>query len=122
MKLNSEILAKTFELKEKMISSDTYKELKEKEQKMINDQEAFSLLNLYQSVQDKYNEAKRFEKYGGNVENAQKELMDVKKKVYENEYVKEYNLAYRKMQKELNDIEKILFKDIIKERKVINIE
>lgn len=120
--LNSEILAKVFELKEKMINSDIYKELKNKERKMIDDRECFALLNAYQLSQDKYNEAKRFEKYGGRVKEAQKELSEVKKKVYENVYVKEYNCAYKQMLKELNEIERIIFKDIIKEKKVIDIE
>lgn len=120
--MNSEILAKAFELKEKMINSDIYKELKNKEKNMLDDKECFALLNAYQLAQDKYNEAKRFEKYGGKVEETQKELSEVKKKVYENKYVKEYNFAYKKMLKELNEIEKIIFKDIIREKKVINIE
>ena len=57
---------------------------------MINDEDCFSLLNAYQLAQDKYNEAKRFEKYGGKVEEAQKELSEIKKVVNENKFVKEY--------------------------------
>ena len=89
---------------------------------MINDEDCFSLLNAYQLAQDKYNEAKRFEKYGGKVEEAQKELSEIKKVVNENKFVKEYNFAYKKMRKELDEIENIVFKDIIKEKKRIIIE
>ena len=119
---NSEILAKTFELKEKICSSELYKDMKEKEKKMLENEECFKLLCKYQATQSKYNEAKRFEKYGGNVSEASKEFSEIKYMVDENKFVKEYNEAYKKMKKELKRIENIVFQDIIKERKEIEIE
>ena len=119
---NSDILAMTFELREKIMNSDLYRDLKEKEKNMIDDKECFRLLNDYQAAQDRYNEAKRFEKYGGKVEETQKQLSEMKKKVNEHKLVKEYNLAYKKMKKELNEIETIIFMDIIKNKKRIEIE
>ena len=56
------------------------------------------------------------------MEEAQKELSEIKKVVNENKFVKEYNFAYKKMRKELDEIENIVFKDIIKEKKRIIIE
>ena len=91
IKLNSDILAKTFELKEMLVNSDTYMQLKECEKNMLDDKECFTLLNAYQLAQGKYNDAKRFEKYGGKVEEAQKELSELKLKVDENQLVKAYN-------------------------------
>ena len=119
---NSEILALTFKLKEEIINSELYKDLKDKEKKMLEDEECSKLLYLYQDAQSKYNEAKRFEKYGSDMEKVSGELSEIKKKVYENKFVKEYNAAFKKMNKELKRIEGIIFKDIIKERKEIEIE
>ena len=119
---NSEILALTFKLKEEIINSELYKDLKDKEKKMMEDEETSKLLLLYQDAQSKYNEAKRFEKYGGDVDKASKELSEIKSKVYENKFVNEYNEAFKKMKKQLKRIEGIVFKDIIKERKEIEIE
>ena len=119
---NSEILSKVFELKHKIVNSDLYIEMKNKEKEMLEDEECYKLLCSYQEFQSKYNEAKRFENYGSNVELAGKELSDIKIRVENNHFVKEYNECYKKMKKELKRIEKILFKDIVKERKEINIE
>lgn len=119
---NVDILKKVYDLKDKIIVSDIYVELKEKEKKMLDDNECSRLLSLYQEAQSKYNEAKRFENYGGDVERASKELSNIKVKVEENKLVKEYNESYKRMKKELKKIERILFKDIIKERKEIEIE
>lgn len=119
---NSEILGKVFDLKEKFINSELYVELKRKEKEMLDNEECSKLLYLYQNVQSKYNEAKRFEKYGSDLKLASKELSEIKCKVEENYFVKEYNECYKRVKKELKRIEKILFKDIIKERKEIDIE
>ena len=101
---NSEILALTFKLKEELINSELYKELKDKEKKMMEDEETSKLLLLYQGAQSNYNEAKRFEKYGSDMDKASKELSDIKQRVYENKFVKEYNEMYKKMNKELKRI------------------
>lgn len=119
---NSEILVLTFKLRDEIINSKLYKELKEKEKKMMDDEECSRLLYLYQNVQSKYNEAKRFEKYGSDIESVSKELSEIKYKVDENKLVKDYYEIFKKMNKELKNIEKIIFKDILKERKEINIE
>ena len=119
---NSDILSKVFDLKDQIVNSELYIELKDKEKKMLEDEECSKLLYLYQDAQSKYNEAKRFENYGSDLGKASKELSDIKVKVEENKFVKEYNECYKKMKKELKKIEKILFKDIVKERKEIEIE
>ena len=106
----------------KIVNSEEYKDLKCKEEKMLENEDSFKLLNYYQEIQSKYNEAKRFEKYGSNLESVSKELSEVKGKVYDNYIIKDYNLAYKKMVKQLKIIEKIIFKDVIKERKEISLE
>lgn len=114
---NSDILRKVFELKDMLVDSELYKRVKLAEEKMMKDETCFILLNTYQDVQKEYNEAKRFEKYGSDVLSVQKQLSDIKKKVNENELVIKYNEVYKEMKKELKKIEKMLFKDIIEERK-----
>lgn len=89
---------------------------------MIEDEECFRLLMEYQNSQSRYNEAKRFEKYGGDILNAQKKLSDVKFLVDENVLVKEYNQVYKEFVMRIRKIENILFKDIIKEKLVVDIE
>jgi len=119
---NSKIIAKVFALKEEIVNSDLYKDLKNRERKMLEDEDCFKLLHLYQEAQSKYNEAKRFEKYGSDLAKVSKELSEIKCKVNENKLVKEYNEAFKTMKKQLKKIEKIIFKDIIRERKEIELE
>ena len=119
---NIDILSKVLDLKDQIVNSDLFIELKDKEKKMLENEECSNLLLLYQDIQGQYNEAKRFEKYGSDVQTAGKQLSDIKIKVEENKFVKEYNECYKKMKKELKRIEKILFKDIVKDRKEIEIE
>ena len=119
---NSEIISKVFELRDKIINSEVYRELKEKEDEMMRDEGCFKLLSKYQEVQSKYNDAKRFEKYGSDIGGVSKELSDIKASVEKNELVKSYNESYKKMKKELKRIESILFEGIVKEKKEIDIE
>ena len=119
---NSEILSLVFELKDNIMSSEFYITLKEKEKQMMDDEECFKLLNLYQSVQEEYNNAKRFENYGGKVEETQQKLSQVKKKVNDNPLVIEYNMAYKKLVKELEKIQDTLFDGIIVKKRKVEIE
>lgn len=119
---NSNILLMTFELKEKILNSDEYKSLKEKESKMLKNRECIILLSEFEKVKEEYNQAKRFEKYGSNIEVVQKKLSDIKYKVDTNELVKEYNKAYKTMKRNLKEIENIIFKDIFKEKRQILLE
>ena len=119
---NSEILSLTYDLKDKIIESDLYKDLKEKEKKMLEDEECMKLLISFENIKEEYEQAKRFEKYGSDLASVQKRLSEIKYMVDENELVKEYNLAYRRLKKKLKEIEKIVFKDIIKPKKEILIE
>lgn len=119
---NSDILSLAFLLREKLINSNLYSDLKEKEKIMLEDEKCFELLNEYQRVQDEYKDAKRFEKYGSNVDQVQKKLSEIKYKVDENALVKDYSLAYKKMNKKLKEIEKIIFNGIIKEKREILLE
>ena len=119
---NSDILALAYDLKDKIIESDLYKDLKDKEKKMLEDEECSKLLSAFQIAKDEYKEAKRFEKYGSNVEIVQKRISELKYELDENELVKEYNLAYKRMKKKLKEIGKNIFKDIIEEKREIKIE
>ena len=120
--ISSDILIMTFELKDKILNSEEYKNLKEKENKMLNNSECMILLSEFEKIKEEYNQAKRFEKYGSNVAAIQKMLSDMKYKVDNNKYVKEYNEAYKIMKRKLKEIENIIFKDIIKEKKQILLE
>ena len=119
---NSEILAKVFQLKDMIVENELYKDLKIKEKEMMDNDECFNLLCLYQNVQSKYNEAKRFENFGCDVNSIAKELSDIKCKVDNNQLVKAYNVSYKKVKQQLKDVESLLFKDIVKEKKEIVIE
>lgn len=119
---NSEILSLTYDLKDKIIESDLYKALKDKEKKMLEDEECMKLLISFEHVKEEYEQARRFEKYGSDLASVQKRLSEIKFKVDENVLVKDYNLAYRKLKKKLKEIEKIVFKDIIEKRKEIIVE
>lgn len=119
---NVEILEKVFELRDKIVNSELYIDLKDKEKKMLDDEECLKLLYLYQEKQSEYNEAKRFENYGSDIGAVSKELSCVKVMVEENRLVKEYNESYKNMKKKIKIIEKVLFEDIVKERKEIEIE
>lgn len=118
---NVDILKKVFDLKDQIMCSELYIELKDKEKKMLEDEACSKLLYLYQDIQNKYNDAKRFENYGSNIEGVSRELSDIKVKVEDNKFVKEYNECFKKVKKELKKIEKILFDDIVKERKEIEL-
>lgn len=119
---NSDILSLTFELREKIVNSEIYKELKKSEKEMLEDKECSLLLSEFEKAKEEYNQAKRFEKYGSNVESASKRLSEIKYIVDQNKFVKEYNKAYKEMKKQLKEIEKIILKDIVKEKKEITIE
>ena len=119
---NSDILSLVSELKDQLLSSDLYKEMKSKEERMFLDKECARLLSCFQQLKDEYKEAKRFEKYGSNVEDVQKRLSEIKYQLDENPLVKDYNEAYKRMKMVLKDLERSLFKDIIEEKKEIEIE
>ena len=119
---NSDILSLVYELKDQLLNSDLYKDMKSKEERMFLDKECARLLSCFQQLKDEYREAKRFEKYGSNVEKVQKRLSEVKYQLDENTLVKEYNEAYKKMKVALKDLERNLFKDIIEDKKEIEIE
>lgn len=122
MASSTDILVLTYELKDKIINCNLYKELKEKEKEMIKNDRCRLLFNKFQRAQDEYNDAKRFQNYGSNLNEIGTRLSLVKQEVYNNEFIKEYNHLYSEMRKTLANIEKIIFKDIIKENKRIIIE
>lgn len=119
---NSDILSLTFDLRDLLLNSELYKDLKNKEKMMMENEECSTLLYEFQKVQEEYKEAKRFEKYGSNVTYYQKKLSELKYNLDENQLVKNYTLAYKKMSLKLKEIENNIFKDIIKEKAKINIE
>ena len=86
--LDTEILSLTYELKEMIINSKEYKDVKEKEK--IMEEKCVSLLIKYNNLVDEYNNAIRFEKYGSDVNKVQKALHECKIELDTNEYVKDY--------------------------------
>ena len=108
----SDILSDAFKLREIILQSDLYLDMKEKEMKMLEDEEVSNLLYLFENLKEEYGQAKRFEKYGADVSLVQKKLSEVKYKLYENSLVKAYNLAYKKMKVQLKYIEDIILEDI----------
>lgn len=119
---NSEILQLVFRLKDKIEDSSLYKEVKNCEKEMLDDFECFKLLNNFQLIQSEYNEMKRFEKYGTDMSEIYERLSKAKADAYNNCFVKKYVKAYNDFSLELKNIEKIIFKDIIREKKTIKIE
>ena len=114
--INTEIIIKTYELKDKILNSKEYKEVKEKEKEMEDN--CSLLLIKYNRLFNEYNEAIRFKDYGSDVNKAQKELANCKKELDENNYVKEYRNSFKKMNKILKDIEKELFNELISKRNI----
>lgn len=114
--LDTEILALTYELKEMIINSKEYREVKVKEK--IMEEKCVSLLIKYNNLIDEYNNAIRFEKYGSDVSKAQKALHECKIELDTNEYVKDYNNAYKKMNELLADLQDIIFEGIIKNKRI----
>lgn len=112
--VNTSVIAKVYELKEKLINSDEYKIVKEKES--IMEDKCAILFIKYNNIFNEYKEALRFEKYGSDVSKVQKELALVKKEIDDNSYVKEYRLAYKKMRKLLNMLETTLFENLINKK------
>lgn len=116
---NTEITSKVYELKQLLINSKEYKEVKEKE-KLMEDN-TMELLTKYNYLFNEYNEALRFKDYGSDVNKAQKELNEAKLELDNNKYVKEYKQAYKRMNKLLKEIQNTIFNGII-EDKSINID
>ena len=108
-----DIFALAYELQSEIVNSDLYKEVKEKENKMLGDQATFMLLNKYQTAQEEYNEALRFKDYGGNVKEKQLEMYKIKLEVDANPLVRSYNEAYKRLSDLLDKIEKTIFKGLI---------
>lgn len=117
--LDTKILESTYELKEMLLKSEEYKNVKEKEK--IMEDKCSDLLIKYNYLVNEYNNAIRFEKYGSDVEGARKALADFKLELDSNKYVKEYNEAYKKMNNLLKDLQDIIFEGI-KESKRIKLD
>ena len=118
----SNILALAFELKQKIVESVLYNDLKEKEKRMLENEESSNLLFSFEKLKDEYKEAKRFEKYGANPVEIQRKMSELKYKLDSHMLIREYNEAYKNMRRELKNIESIIFDDIIEKRKEISIE
>ena len=68
------------------------------------------LISNYQKLQDEYNECL---KYNLDSKNVTKALSEAKIKLYENNLVKRYQEAYKKLNEELGAIKDLIFKDVI---------
>ena len=111
---NTDITIKVYELKEKLLTSDKYVIVKEKEKQM--EENCSDLLIRYNYLFNEYNEALRFEKYGSDVNAIQKKLAECKLELDSNKYVKEYKKAYKEMNDLLRDIQGIIFNGIIENK------
>ena len=111
---NTQVLIKAYELKEKILDSSEYKNVKEKEKEM--EEKCSMLLIKYNNLFNEYNQALRFEKYGSDVNVARQELAECKLELDNNQYVKEYREAYKEMEIKLKEIEKIIFEKIIEKK------
>ena len=114
--MDTEILGLTYELKEMLLNSKEYKLVKEKERLM--EENCGMLLIKYNNLVDEYNNAVRFEKYGGDVEGTRKRDFDCKLELDQNEYVKEYNKADKDMNKLLLSLQDIIFDGIIENKRI----
>lgn len=114
--LDTKIIELTYDLKELLINSEEYKDVKEKEKLM--EENCSDLLIKYNYLVNEYNSAIRFEKYGSDVNKARKELADFKLILDTNEYVKSYNEAYKRMNKLLAKLEAIIFEGIKEDTKI----
>ena len=112
---NTQIISKVYDLKQMILNSNEYKQVKEKEKVM--EENCASILVRYSNIFNEYNEALRFKDYGANVNEVQKRLHLCKLELDENIYVKEYKEAYKKMNELLGEIEGILFASIIENKK-----
>ena len=113
---NTEITAKVYKLKELLINSKEYKDVKEKE-KLMEDN-CTTLLIKYNHLFNEYNQALRFKDYGSDVGKIQKELNICKLELDNNEYVKEYKKAYKIMNRLLKEIQNIIFENLIISRDI----
>ena len=107
---NTEITSKVYQLKEMLLKSNEYLDVKEKER--IMEEKCSDLLIKYNYLFNEYNEALRFVKYGSDVNMAQKKLEECKKELDNNKYVIEYRASYKNMNKKLKEIERIIFEGI----------
>ena len=90
-----------FELHDKLLASEEYKQLKEKEKIMLSNPESSFLLNNYQELLIAYNDNKSNENL--------KKLHVSKLKLDENNLVKEYKDAYKNYQILVGNITDIVF-------------
>ena len=114
--IDTEILSLTYELKDMLVNSKEYKLVKEKERLM--EENCSMLLIKYNTLIDEYNNAIIFEKYGGDVEGTRKKVFECKLEIDQNEYVKEYNKAYKEMNKLLSSLQDIIFDGIIENKRI----
>lgn len=113
---NTKITAKVYELKEMLLHSREYEEVKNKERLM--EENCANLLIKYNDLFNKYNDALRFKDYGSDVASAQKSLFNCKKELDNNPYVQDYKNSYRKMNQLLQELQSLIFENIIENRNI----
>lgn len=114
--LNTLVLAKVYELKDLLLESNEYKNVKKKEQLM--EENCQNILIRYNYLFEEYNQALRFEKYGSDVNKIQKELNECKKELDRDEYIKDYRKAYKEIDKLLKSIQNTIFDKLIIDKSI----
>lgn len=110
-----EELELALKIKDDIKNSFLYKDLKEKEKMMLEDELTFILLSKYQEKQEEYNQSLKYEKYGSNPDKVRKELADLKLEVDRNSFVVAYKKSYQELFDLLNKLNKTILGGIISE-------
>lgn len=99
-----------YDLVDLIKSSDEYKELKDNENKMINDKEFISLSIIFKTNESKYND---LVKYKQDLTNITKELSLSKENLYNLDVVKDYFNSLNKVNKLLREVSELIKDGVI---------
>lgn len=114
----NDIIEKTYELRKVIKNNQIVKNTKELEKKMLEDKKVIKLIMKFQTAQEDYNNALRFN--DTNIGLYSKKLAKIKEELYEFPSVKEYLISYKKSQKYLKDITNELFSNLVEELEINN--
>ncbi|MEA4822061.1 MAG: YlbF family regulator [Erysipelotrichales bacterium] len=114
----NDIIEKTYELRKVIKNNQIVKNTKELEKKMLEDEKVIKLIMKFQTAQEDYNNALRFN--DTNIGLYSKKLANIKEELYEFPSVIEYLISYKKSQKYLKDITNELFSNLVEELEINN--
>ncbi len=107
--MDSNLISKLYDLVDLIKDTKEYKNLKDIEKKMENDDTFIILSNSFVNTQNEY---KRLDSLNLSLDKITKELSTVKEKLYNLEIVKEYNKAYEIVKEMLNKISSKLLEGV----------